>query len=169
MNFFYHNDDPLLQGRLQNPLQYSGDNLSDTYAQLYKQQLMNEFQNQQIQTRKDWIAELDNTVANLDQSARNALANDQEYIRLSQDVQMAIQNEIVKLIKPSLNNDPKITDNISKQLDIISKISDKAKAEERQNMSDLNDYIKNYSHLTFDEYKKIKNNETRRDKTETTD
>lgn len=26
-------------------------------------------------------------------------------------------------------------------------------------MSELNDYMKNYSHLTFDEYKKIKNGE----------
>ena len=31
---------------------------------------------------------------------------------------------------------------------------------ERQSMSELSDYMKNYSHLTFDEYKRIKSGET---------
>ena len=31
------------------------------------------------------------------------------------------------------------------------------KEEEKQNFNELNDYMKNYSHLTFDEYRKLKN------------
>ena len=40
-------------------------------------------------------------------------------------------------------------------------ISDACKAkddEDKKNLSELNDYIKNYSDLTFNEYKKLKQN-----------
>ena len=42
-------------------------------------------------------------------------------------------------------------------MDIMKNTTQKVKEEEKQNFNDLNDYLKNYSHLTFDEYRKIKN------------
>ena len=33
------------------------------------------------------------------------------------------------------------------------------RSRKRQNMYELNDYMQNYSHLTFDEYRKLKNGE----------
>jgi hypothetical protein len=52
-----------------------------------------------------------------------------------------------------------IIENVKRQLTIIKDVSNKTKEIERQSMSELSDYMKNYSHLTFDEYKKIKSGE----------
>lgn len=65
----------------------------------------------------------------------------------------------MNLVKGKLNSYPIIVDNVKKQMNVIKNISAETKESERQNMSELNDYMKNYSHLTFDEYKKIKNGE----------
>jgi hypothetical protein len=53
-----------------------------------------------------------------------------------------------------------IIENVKRQLTIIKDVTSKTKELERQSMSELSDYMKNYSHLTFDEYKRIKSGET---------
>ena len=60
------------------------------------------------------------------------------------------------LVKPKINSNNDAIDNIKRQIDIIVKMNQKVKDEEKQNMNDLNDYLKNYSHLTFDEYRRLK-------------
>jgi hypothetical protein len=70
-----------------------------------------------------------------------------------------IQGEIMGLVKLKLNNYPTVGDNVKKQIEIIEDTEKKIKKVEKQNMNELNDYIQNYSNLTFDEYKKLKNKE----------
>ena len=58
MSVFYHNDDPLLhQTMFQSSMvnQQNQVNLSDAYAQMYKQQLMMEMQQQLLHLRKNDI------------------------------------------------------------------------------------------------------------------
>jgi len=47
--------------------------------------------------------------------------------------------------------------NINKQIQIINQLSEKIKDQDRKNMAQINDYLQNYSDMTFDEYKKLKN------------
>ena len=42
----------------------------------------------------------------------------------------------------------------------MKETSQKVRNEQNQNMNELNDYLKNYSHLTFDEYRRLKNGQT---------
>ena len=65
----------------------------------------------------------------------------------------------MSLVKIKLNNIPNATENIKKQLEIIDNAEKQIKKLEKQNMAELNDYMQNYSNLTFDEYKKLKNKE----------
>ena len=51
---------------------------------------------------------------------------------------------------------PTIVNNIKRQIELINNAKDNRDAVNRQNLNELNDYMKNYSHLTFDEYKKVK-------------
>lgn len=67
-----------------------------------------------------------------------------------------VQDELMNLVKGRLNSYPIVVDNVKKQINLIKSISSETKEEERQNMNELNDYMKNYSHMTFDDYKKIK-------------
>lgn len=153
MSVFYHNDDPLLHHTMfQQPMQ--SNNLSDTYAQMYKQQLIQEMQqNNQI---KDWVGELDNLLKGLDNSTVELLNKDTEFTMLNTQLQSLIQQEIMLLVKPKINSNNGVIENINKQIDIVNRINQEVKNEEKRNMNELNDYLKNYSHLTFDDYKRIK-------------
>ena len=154
MSVFYHNDAPLLHNTLFQTSMNSNNNLNDVYNQMYRQQIMMEMQ-QQNQV-KDWVGDLDSILKNLDNSTIELLNNDIEFSSLSTQLQSLIQHEIMLLVKPKINLNNGAIDNIKKQMDIINNVNQKVKEEEKQNMNDLNDYIKNYSHLTFDEYRKLK-------------
>ena len=68
-----------------------------------------------------------------------------------------IQTEIMKSVKHSLNTNPEVISKISRAKDIIREVRVAQETEDRRSLNELNDYMKNYSHLTFQEYKKIKN------------
>ena len=165
MSVFYHNDDPLLrqppisflQNNVQNP-----NNVNDTYAQMYKQQLMMEMQQQQQQPMvpKDWLSELDSMMKGLDGESSAILNSDEEFITLNTSLQGLIQNELMLLVKYKINANDSAIDNIKKQIKKKKKVSNQVKEKEKQNFNDLNDYLQNYSHLTFDEYRKLKNGVT---------
>lgn len=162
MSIFYHNDDPLLRQTTVLPFQSNTNNMTpntvnDTYAQMYKQQLMMEMQQQQQPTLpKDWLSELDNTMKGLDSATIEILNNDMEFNSLNTELQGLIQSEIMSLVKYKINGNDSATSNIRKQIEIIKSASNKVKEQEKQNLSELNDYIKNYPHLTFEEYQKLK-------------
>jgi hypothetical protein len=163
MSVFYHNDDPLLhQTMFQSSMvnQQNQVNLSDAYAQMYKQQLMMEMQQQQQQNViRDWVGELDNAMKNLDVSTIELLNNDNDFSSLNVQLQTLVQKELMDLVKVKINSNNSAVENIKKQMEIMKNTAQKVKDEEKQNFNDLNDYLKNYSHLTFDEYRKIKNGE----------
>lgn len=165
MSVFYHNDDPLLRQSpvtfFQNNGNNTPNNVNDTYAQLYKQQLMMEMQQQhQNMTPKDWLGDLDNMMKGLDKETVELLNNNDDFTILNTQLQAVIQNELMLLVKYKINANEGAIDNIKKQMDIMRNMSNRVKEQEKQNFNELNDYMKNYSHLTFDEYRKLKNGET---------
>jgi hypothetical protein len=156
MSVFYHNDDPLLTRSIFSSTPQSSPNtLSDTYAQMYKQQLMTEMQQSQQQP-KDWLSELDSAMKSLEPAIVEKLVASNEYNMLSTELQELIQAELMVLVKYKINANITAVDNIKKQIEIINKMSQEVKQEEKQNINELNDYLKNYSHLSFNEYKKLK-------------
>lgn len=165
MNIFYHNEDPLLfqrpnlsscqDNQMSNPSQ-----MNDMYAQLYKQQLLKEMQQQNhVTQQKDWIGDLDVAMKNLDSSAVEMLNNNQEFIALNGQLQNMIQSEIMSLVKLKLNSQQTTVENIKKQLELIDSTTKEIQKNEKKNLAEINDYMQNYSNLTFDEYKKLKNKE----------
>lgn len=169
MSLFYSNSDPLLTSSaaytLFNAGQQAPNASMDTYAQLYKQQLMMEMQRQQQQQdlTQDWLNELDKSMKNLDPMSANALNENAEFVSLNGQLQALIQSEIMNLVKVKINTNPRAVDNIKQQMDLMRTTSQKVQMEEKQNISDLNDYMKNYSHLTFDEYKRLKYEQPQQD------
>ena len=158
-----YNNDPLLRNAPTYSLFNSAppnqnDASLETYAQLYKQQLMMEMQRQQQDYQAtDWLGELDKTLKNLDGSTVENLNGNYEFSTLNGQLQGLIQSELMSLVKIKINGNPNAVDNIKKQMDLIKTTTNKIQQEEKQNLSELNDYMKNYSHLTFDEYRKLKN------------
>ena len=141
MNNIFLNNDPLL-------------------AQPTQQYVPQFMTNEAMMIPKDWLGELDRTLKNLEPSVLEQLNNNEEFVALHGTVQNTIQEELMNLVKNKLNLSSPIIENVKRQLTIIKDVTNKTKEIERQSMSELSDYMKNYSHLTFDEYKKIKSGET---------
>lgn len=119
-----------------------------------------------IPPQRDHLTELDRMMKSLGVDMVAALSDNKEFQSLNEQLSSAIRDEIMILVKDRLNNNPTIISNTTRQIEIIRETEASLKEEEKKNISDLNDYLKNYSHLTFDEYKNIKsNNETTRNKT----
>lgn len=151
MNNIYLNQDPLLVHKTPD-YNYSDISSMPNVSQLYSQ-----FNREVPQSIiKDWVGELDETTKNLEPSVIENLNNNKEFIELHNSLQGMVQEEIMNLVKGRLNSYPIVVDNVKKQINLIKSISSETKEEERQNMNELNDYMKNYSHMTFDEYKRIK-------------
>ena len=104
----------------------------------------------------DYLGELDNILSTLEESDIALLNQDPEFIQLNTYIQQMIQSEIVNSIKWKINSDQYKVDKINKLKNIISNVKKEKEVEQRKNMNELNDYIQNYSDMTFNEYKKIK-------------
>ena len=146
-NIFLSHNDPLL----------SNSNGYKMFEQQVNPQIL--YQQMYANSQKDWISELDEVSKNIDVDVANELANNKEYIELSNNLQASIQSELMSIVKGNLNMNPTIVNNIKRQIELINNAKDNRDAVNRQNLNELNDYMKNYSHLTFDDYKKMKNGE----------
>ncbi len=141
MNNFFVNQDPLLP---QSPVQQ-----------------INPLMYQQIQELgiKDNIGELDKTLKSLSQAVLTKLTANAKFNELNNDFQATVQQELLSLVRVRLNTNPSVTENIKEQMKIIDEIKKSVETEKEESLNEMNDYMKNYSHLTFDDYKKMKNGE----------
>lgn len=151
-NIFLPGNDPLLyNGPTQN--QYYNQLAHDKLEQKYNEYLQKVNNVRQV---PDKIGELDNKIKSLSQDTQNELKQNEEFMELTAVLQSNVQAEIMELVKNQLNNNPEIVRNVDRQLQIIKSIDSKIIENERKNMAELNDYLKNYSDMTFDDYKKLK-------------
>lgn len=148
-NIFFNQPDPLLSNLTTYKMP---DNNIQNNQYLY-QQMMDYAKNV---NPHDWLGELDASTKKLNNDVINELANNSEYIALSTALQKAIQQELMAYVKPNLNVNQDVITNIKRQMQIIEQVKDNKENEQKENLSELNDYMKNYSHLTFDEYKTLK-------------
>jgi hypothetical protein len=77
-------------------------------------------------------------------------------MKINEDIQRMIQEEIVKSIKWKINSNPEAINKLERMKDLIVSAKRSKEDEDKKVMADLNDYIKNYSDLTFEEYKQLK-------------
>jgi hypothetical protein len=162
MNNFVFSQDPLLYG---NPIhqQYTQPNDIDIKRQL--DTVMAQYQALQqkqpptqpeYNTIEDHLGILDEMVKNADPAIIEALNANPEFIQINSWIQQAIQSEIMKNVKNSLNTNPEVISKVSRAKDIIKELKISQEAEDRKSLNELNDYITNYSDMTFNEYKQFK-------------
>ena len=160
-NFVFGASDPLLYNNIipngQNALYGSENDIKrqlDSVMQQY-QQLQ---QSKQVETpqNKDWVGDFDNTLKGLDSDVANALMEDQEFVQLNAVLQNDIQNEIMLSIKWKLNGKQDTVHRIKRMLDIIDNYNRDKANNDKKNIAELTDYIQNYSDMTFNDYKKLK-------------
>jgi hypothetical protein len=142
-NFFLNQPDPLLHNGM--------------YENIPQSLLLQQMQQQQ--QFKDIIGELDESLKSLSPSMVERLSQDQKFSTLNAEFQTIVQQELLSLVKNKLNVNPKIQNNIREQLDIIEETKRNIEKEKEASINEMNDYMNNYAHLTFDEYRRMKNGE----------
>jgi vacuolar-type H+-ATPase catalytic subunit A/Vma1 len=125
----------------------------DSVMQQY-QQLQQSKQTEPPQ--KDWIGEFDRTLKNLDPVVAETLMTDEEFVQLNNIVQQDIQTEIMSSIKWKINGRQDTVQRVQRMMDIIESHNRVKEQEDKKNIADIADYIQNYSDMTFNEYKKLK-------------
>jgi hypothetical protein len=157
-NFVFGSTDPLLYSSTMPRQEYISEpdikRQLDNVMQQYQQLQQSKHSEQPPQ--RDWIGEFDKTLKELDTEVAEAIANDQEFAQLNAIIQQDIQAEIMSSIKWRLNSKSDITQRVKRAMDIITYYQQNKANEDKKNISELNDYIQNYSDMTFNEYKKMK-------------
>ena len=143
-NFFLNQPDPLLHNGM--------------YENIPNPILFQQMQQQQQQL-KDNIGELDEALKALTPSMVDRLSQDQKFSELNTEFQTIVQQELLLLVRNKLNMNPKIQNNIQEQLSIIEETKRNIEKEKESSINEMNDYMNNYAHLTFDEYRRMKNGE----------
>ena len=143
-NFFLNQPDPLLHNGM--------------YENIPNPILFQQMQQQQQQF-KDNIGELDEALKALTPSMVDRLSQDQKFSELNTEFQTIVQQELLLLVRNKLNMNPKIQNNIKEQLSIIEETKRSIEKEKEASINEMNDYMNNYAHLTFDEYRRMKNGE----------
>ena len=141
-NFFLNQPDPLLQNGM--------------YENIPNPILLQQIQPQQF---KDNVKELDDALKSLSPSMVERLSQDSKFSILNAEFQNIVQQELLLLVRNKLNMNPKIQNNIQEQLSIIEETKRNIEKEKESSINEMNDYMNNYSHLTFDEYRRMKNGE----------
>lgn len=160
MNNFVFSQDPLLYTSLmarQNP-----QNEAELRQQLNEAIIQYQAMNQptqpqaQPQVEKDYLGEVDKMVSELDEDIVLVLSADAEYLKLQDDLQKMIQEEMMRSIRWKINSNPKAISKMDRLKELIVAAKKNKSDEDRRIMADINDYVKNYSDLTFEEYKQLK-------------
>ena len=156
MNNFVFGSDPLLYSNSIPRQEYVEPDIKrqlDVLTQQY-QQLQ---QSKSTETpQHDWLGDFDKTLKELEPDLVEIISTDQEFNQLNALIQQDIQSEIMSTIKWRLNGNSNVTQRIKRLMDIITYYKQNKINEDKKNISELNDYIQNYSDMTFNEYKKMK-------------
>lgn len=159
MNNFVFSQDPLLYASLtnrQNPqAEYDMKRQLDEAMAQY-QALQTQPIPQKQQQQKDYLGEIDEIVRGLDSDILTMLNADVEYLKINEDLQKMMQEEMMRSIKWKINSNQDAINKMERMKELIQNVKKVKDDENRKVMADINDYITNYSDLTFDEYKQLK-------------
>jgi hypothetical protein len=156
-NFVFGNTDPLLYGSMMPKQEYVSEPDIKRQLDVITQQYQQLQQSKASETpQHDWVGDFDKTLKELEPELVETISMDQEFVQLNALVQQDIQTEIMSSIKWRLNGNPNVTQRVKRLMDIITYYKQNKVNEDKKNISELNDYIQNYSDMTFNEYKKMK-------------
>lgn len=156
MNNFVFSQDPLLYSTTLPQYQPQDVDIKKQLDTVMAQYQMMQQKQQPEPPIEDHIGNLDNIVKNLDPAVTTILESDAEFIQINAWIQQMIQNEIMKSVKMKLNTNQDVIMKVNRAKELIQQAKNIQDNEDRKSLNELNDYITNYSDMTFNEYKQLK-------------
>lgn len=105
---------------------------------------------QYLQMNTDYYHNLEKELQSLSDIEVQDLINFKPYIEANNALQMLVQGELLNLVRTKINGNPDVINNC---INAIKQF----KSERSKEQLDFQDYIKNYSELTYKEYLDLKN------------
>lgn len=147
MNF--SNDPTLNYPPVQNPIQAENDDIARRLAELQRQRGIN--MQAQASSTPLWD-EIDKIEDALTSSQKQYLLQNSEYVESLQYVTKLVQDEELRIIRPRVESTQTGQEALKNHLALMKKLrKSMAQAEEQKNAM-LNDYLQNYSDMTWKEY-----------------
>lgn len=104
----------------------------------------------QMQNNVDYYGKLEQELQSLTDNDINGLSVFRPYIEANNALSMLVQAELLNLIRTKINSNPDVINNVINAVRLY-------KQEKSKEQSDFQDYIKNYSDLSYKEYLQLKN------------
>lgn len=101
--------------------------------------------------------EIDQITASLTDREFDYLQNNQEFQESSVIIQQILQREYMRVMRPIVENTKDGKDALDKHLTLLKRIQKTAKEEANKKEALMNEYIMQYSHLTWQEFVDMKN------------
>lgn len=127
------------------------------YAELQKQKMNFNMQPQQSKT-PTWD-EIDKIMDGLTDSQKNYLNNDRDFAESYQEVANILQREELRIIRPLVEQTKDGKEALEKHLALIKKLKKNAMQAEEEKTALWNEYMTNYSDITFKEFITMKKEE----------
>lgn len=160
MNNFVFSQDPLLYASLTNKpnpqVEFDMRRQLDEAMAQYQALSQQTPPTQQKVQQKDYLGEIDDIVRGLDSDTILMLNTDVEYVKINEDLQKMMQEEMMRSVKWKINSNPEAVTKMERMKELIQNVKKTKDEENRKIMADINEYITQYSDLTFDEYKQLK-------------
>lgn len=97
----------------------------------------------------DHYANLEKELQSLTEFEISELANFQPYIEANNRLSILVQAELLNLVKGKLNGNPEVIKQVVESVKLY-------KQNKTKELDELQDYIKNYPELSYNEYKELK-------------
>lgn len=101
--------------------------------------------------------EIDSITSSLTDKEFDYLQNNQEFQESSMDIQQILQREYMRIMRPVVEQTKDGKDALDRHLTLLKRIQKTAKEEANKKEALMNEYIMQYSHLTWQEFIDMKN------------
>lgn len=112
--------------------------------------MFQQYQQFMQQQQVDTYAQLEKELHSMSDADVAGLSNFKPYNEANNALAILVQGELLKLVRSEINKKPEVINNV------ISAIKE-FKSIKQKEQDDFQDYIKNFSDLTYKEYKELKN------------
>lgn len=102
--------------------------------------------------------EIDNIVAGLSDNELQYLNSNAEYQESSAAVQAILQREYLRIMRPIVEATKDGKDALDKHLTLVKRLRKSARDEANKRYTLMDDYLANYSHMSYNDYIKMRNN-----------
>lgn len=147
MNF---GSDPVLGGQQNQTLEQLNQEWAQKLAELQKQKGV--FNMQPQQTKTPIWDEIDKIMDGLTDSQKNYLNNNEEFVESYKNVADILQREELRIIRPLVEQTKDGKEALEKHLSLIRKLRKNAMQAEEEKAALWNEYMTNYSDMTFKDF-----------------